>query len=42
MGYAVDETRDDETAERHREILDQLQTGKLSPDEAVKLLRQRR
>ena len=42
MGYAVDETRDDETAERRREILDQLQAGKINPDEAVKLLRQRR
>jgi hypothetical protein len=42
MGYAIDEPRDDETAERRREILDQLQAGKINPDEAVKLLRQRR
>lgn len=42
MGYAIDETRDDETADRRREVLDQLQAGKITPDEAVKLLRQRR
>jgi len=42
MGYAIEATRDDETADRRREILDQLQAGQISPDEAVKLLRQRR
>ncbi len=42
MGYAIDATRDDETADRRRDILDQLQAGQISPDEAVKLLRQRR
>jgi hypothetical protein len=41
MGYAADGGRDEEPADRRRDILDQLQAGKITADEAVKLLRRR-
>ena len=42
MGYAVDAGGDDQAADHRREILDQLQAGKISADDAVKFLRQQR
>jgi hypothetical protein len=42
MGYSVEPSRDDEQAEKRREILDQLQAGKVSAEEAIRMLRQRR
>ncbi|MDR5684245.1 MAG: DUF2089 domain-containing protein [Armatimonadota bacterium] len=42
MGYAVEPARDVEHAQRRREILDQLQAGKIGADEAIRLLQRRR
>lgn len=42
MGYAVEAARAEESAERRREVLDQLQAGQITVDEAVRLLRGRR
>lgn len=42
MGYPVEAAREEESAQRRREILDQLQAGKITVDEAVRLLRQRK
>lgn len=42
MGYAVEPSRSEETTDRRREVLDQLQSGQISAEEAVRLLRQRR
>ena len=42
MGFAVEAGRDDQASDHRRDILDQLQGGKISADDAVKLLRQQR
>jgi len=42
MGYAADAGREVHAADQRREILDQLQAGKISADDAVKFLRQQR
>ena len=39
MGYAVEAPRGEETAVRRREVLDRLQAGEITAEEAVKLLR---
>ncbi|MDR7433840.1 MAG: DUF2089 domain-containing protein [Armatimonadota bacterium] len=42
MGYPVEAAREEASAQRRREILDQLQAGKITVDEAVRLLRQKK
>jgi hypothetical protein len=43
MGFAPEAARDrDEEAQRRREVLDQLQAGAITAEEALRLLRQRR
>lgn len=42
MGYTVEPDREEQGEERRREVLDRLQAGKITPEEAVRLLRQRR
>jgi len=41
MGYVASGNRADGAADERREILDQLQAGKITADDAVKLLRRR-
>jgi hypothetical protein len=42
MGYPIETAREEESAQRRREILNQLQAGKITAEEAVRLLRQKR
>jgi hypothetical protein len=42
MGYPVEARDREEEAERRREILDQLQAGQITVEEALRRLRQRR
>jgi len=42
MGYSVEPTAEEVPADRRREILDQLQSGAITTEDAVRLLRQRR
>jgi hypothetical protein len=42
MGFAAEAGRDDQASDHRRGILDQLHAGKISADDAVKLLRQQR
>jgi hypothetical protein len=41
MGYRVESAVEEESADRRREILDRLQSGTITAEEAVRLLRQR-
>jgi hypothetical protein len=42
LGYAVEPDRKTDIAKRRREILDELDAGKLTADEALRMLRERK